>query len=224
MGQGDIINGYDLFESQIAEVLVKYPKLRKEHSGGQAILAGELDVIDRDGKYWATYQVEIHSNNKFPNRFPILFETGGQIPRIGDWHIYEDTGACCVDVEPEEILTCIEGITLESYITKQALPYLFNQTYRKIEGYYVNGEYGHGVFGKIEYYSLIFKIDNLLQLAKCLFFIAEQPKPDRTSLCFCGSGVKYRYCHREAYQKLHPLGRNFLINEASHIYNLATRH
>lgn len=223
MGESNSLTGYKLFVAQIPIVLNAYPKLKKRELNGQFILAGEIDIVDADGKHWETYEVEIHCSKLFPNRFPTLYETGGKIPKIADWHVYEDTLSCCVKILPEEILRCIKGITLEQYVSEEVLPYLFNQTHRKIEGYYVNGEYGHGDRGIYEYYAQILKTCNLGKIAQLLHGIAISPKPNRTSLCFCGSGIKYRYCHRSSYDKLSLLGKEILIEHAIEFQNIANK-
>jgi hypothetical protein len=221
MGENDLLGGYALFVKQIPAVLEKFPKLSKTEHQGEVAVAGEIDIVDKDGKYWETYQIEIRSTDLFPKRFPNLFETGGKIPKIADWHIYEDTFSCCVKILPEEILRCHQGITLVEYVTDEVLPYLFNQTHRRVEGFYVNGEYGHGGLGFYEYYSSELRTDNLEQIAKLLYNIATISKPGRTSKCFCGSGKKYRYCHRENYEKLSKLGKELLIDHATKFYNLS---
>jgi hypothetical protein len=220
MGENNTLAAYNLFLSQIPYVLDKYPKLSKIERDNKFILAGEIDIIDDAGKYWETYVIEIFCSETFPYRFPHLYEIGGKIPKIADWHIYEDTFSCCVKILPEEILRCLKGITVEQYVTSEVLPYLFNQTHRRVEGYYVNGEYGHGGLGLYEYYSNEFKTGDLEQIAKLLHSVATRPNPDRTSMCFCGSGVKYRYCHRAIYEKFSPLGKELLIEHATLFYNI----
>lgn len=152
--------GYDVFIQQLPDVEKEYPSLKRELIDQKYFLRGELDVVDKNEKHWDTYSVEIHYQEGFPYRFPTLFETGGKIPKIGDWHIYEDTLSCCVKVEPAEIIRCLTGITVLEYIKEEALPYLFNQTHRRIEGYYVNGEYSHGTGGFFEFYSEELKTGN----------------------------------------------------------------
>lgn len=132
-------NAYSIFVSQLEDTIKVFPSLQRRHVGEYEILKGIIPVIDTDGKHWEEYEIEIHCSIKFPFEFPILFETSNKIPKIGDWHIYEDTLSCCVKVKPEEIILCKDGITIIEYIQEQVRPYLFNQTYRRIEGHYVNG-------------------------------------------------------------------------------------
>ena len=85
--------------------------------------------------------------------------------------------------------------------------YIFNQTHRRIEGYYVNGEYSHGAAGFLEFYSEELKTGNDMAKTVILIkYIANNTRPERTSKCFCGSEKKFRHCHREAFDKLKKIG------------------
>src|SRR5204863_3040780 len=170
--------------------------------------------------HWEDFEIEIHCTDNFPNEFPRLFEISGKIPRIADWHVYEDTGSCCTKIPPEEMLRCQKGITVAEYMKEEVLPYFFNQTHRRVEGYYINGEYSHGMKGLFEYYSMELKTGNDYKLTlELIKFIALQDKPHRTSFCFCGQRKKFRHCHKGAFEKLKRLGLDML----NHHYNLIAK-
>lgn len=203
-------NGYSRFVAQLDEAIASFPGLIRMTIGNQEVLKGVLSVIDIEGKLWEEYDVEIHASEMFPYEFPILFEVSGKIPRIADWHIYEDTGSCCVKVRPEELIKCRNGLLLTEYIAGEVMPFLFNQTHRRVEGYYVNGEYAHGIAGIYQFYSTILKTgENVLETIRLMKFISENERPIRTSYCFCGKNSKFRNCHKEAfdYLKLSEAGR-----------------
>ncbi|NLU92645.1 SEC-C domain-containing protein [Chitinophaga sp. Ak27] len=207
--------GYLHFLEQVDDAIVCFPTLHKKEVEDRIILVGSLPIIDREGKQWDEYEVAIHATDSFPYRFPDLYETGGKIPRIGDWHINEDTFTCCITVPPEEVLRCLKGIDLCTYIGEQVMPYLFNQTHRRVEGYYVNGEYSHGVKGLLEYYSQLLKTGNDANATQSLMmYIAANDMPLRNAQCFCGSSLKYRHCHREAYKQLKLLDIEMLQQHA----------
>src|ERR1035437_1003929 len=177
--------GYDIFVSQIEEAIVAFPSLHQVIVDGKYILKGALAVIDKNGRHWEDYEIEIHSTENFPNEFPLLFESSGKIPKITDWHVYEDTLSCCVKIKPEELLRCKKGITVTDYIREEVVPYLFNQTHRRVEGYYVNGEYGHGTLGIYEYYSNLLNTGkNIERTIQLMLFIAKHERPGRTTFCF----------------------------------------
>lgn len=202
---------YNIFLDQATEVTREFPSLTLDQVDDKPFLKGELAVVDYNGRHWDKYTVEIHPSDEFPQRFPLLYETGGKIPKIGDWHVYEDVLYCCIKIEPAEIIRCKKGITLAEFIREEVMPYLFNQTHRRVEGYYVNGEYGHGVHGIFEFYRDLLRTgDDVHRTVLLMRYIALVDTPQRTSACFCGSGLKYRHCHRDAFKKCKEIGENIV--------------
>jgi hypothetical protein len=203
---------YQIFVDQLLEAEIAFPKLKRKLVTDKFVLAGEVNIIDHNGKLWESYQIEIRYAEGFPHRFPSLYETGDKIPKIADWHIYEDTFACCVKVKPAEIIRCANGITITQYLKEEALPYLFNQTHRRVEGYYVNGEYSHGIAGIYQFYSEeLGTARDIDQTLRIMHFIASNPRPVRTSMCFCNSGIKFRNCHRQAFDKIKVIGEEIIL-------------
>jgi hypothetical protein len=216
---GTITESYRTFCDQIPEVLNRFKNLHQVTTeNGKIFLRGNLDVVDKDSQYWESYEVEIHHTEGFPFKFPDVYEIGGKIPRIADWHIYEDTLTCCLTVPPLEIIKCLHGITLDSFIESEVLPYFFNQTHRRVEGYYVNGEYSHGYLGILEFFDTELKTRGAVRdIVSLLFKIADSRKPGRADDCFCGRKIKYRKCHRSAYETLSKIGTEKLRIFANYI-------
>jgi len=204
LGQMGSPNGYDNFKNQIAEAIDYFPGLTSFAKDGVPGLTGELRLIDVDGNHVDIYTIEILATETFPSSFPFLFEVGGKIPKNYDWHVYETDGHCCLKTAPEEILACKKGITLNSFIEEEVKPYLFNQTFRRLNGYFYQ-ERSHGFLGSVEYFQEVFKTENLNLIKNGLLFISRRKTPSRTAMCFCGSGKKYRKCHRGAFKKLSVL-------------------
>jgi len=201
---GDVIT-ISSFDAQVDDVLKRYSKLVKHIIDGKIMLKGEIDLVDTFGVYRDTYCVEIHSTPGYPYRFPYVFETGGRIPRNIEWHIFESDGHCCIKVEPEEILICKKGISLLDFLDNQVVPYFFNQTFRRLNGYFIN-ERSHGLLGIVEFYKQKLNEENIFRLLGLLKFILKGIEPDRVSLCFCGSGLKYRKCHRDRFRLIREIG------------------
>jgi len=212
---------HNLFELQAAEIPLRFPKLSQaKDAAGRVIVRGEIDIVDRDCKYWESYNVEIHPVDEFPYRYPHVYEIGGKIPKIGDWHIYDDTQRCCIDVEPEEIIKCSGGLSLPDFIQNEMLPYFFNQTFRRNEGYYPNGEYAHNVHGLFQYYDQLLQTQgDPRKTLQQLMYIQKIERPGRTFACFCGSGEKFRRCHRHAFDIIHRLGKKIVTYHATLIAN-----
>ncbi len=190
---------------EIQEVLNLFPKLKGYKENGKDVLEGIIEIIDSEGIIWDNFQVKIHITDEYPYRFPILFETGDRIPKIADWHIYTNH-ACCLTVEPNERLVCSKGIRLITYIQEWVIPYLANQAYRIKFGHYAGKEYSHGPYGNIEYFKELFQEDQVNKIVEFLHYAIEKPKLPRTSECFCGSGKKYRKCHKTSMEVLYTIG------------------
>lgn len=191
------------FESDIKIVPGSFNKLSLVETDGEQFLTGALDIIDNAGRLWDTYQVEIRGSESYPTAFPKLFEVGNAFPKIVDWHVYESYDkSCCIDIPPNERILCKDGLHVLKYIQQFAIPYLANQTFRRNEGYYLYGEYPHGIFGKIEYYQGKLKAKTPPELIDMLYLIIQGYHPDRTAYCpFCKK-IKFRNCHRAVFREL----------------------
>lgn len=198
------MNGYTIFEEQITAVIEKHKGLSYKNDDGIPCIFGSLVLTNEYGGIEDTYQFEIKAVENYPNNFPLVFETGGRIPRNVDWHIFEDTGNCCIASPPEEIIICNNGITLLSFIDNQVKNYFYSQIFRNQNGYFLK-ERSHGNKGWIEFFEETFMTDNIFNIEFGLNQIIEGKKIDRVSFCFCGSGKKYRKCHKKSYDVLSKL-------------------
>ena len=200
------MNGYTLFKEQARAVLEKYKELSFKNDDGIPCIFGSLVLTDDEGGIEDFYQIEIKAVPDYPNSSPLVFETGGRIPRNVDWHIFEGTGNCCIASPPEEIIICNSGLTLLSFIDNQVKNYFYSQIFRKQNGYFLK-ERSHGSKGWIEFFEETFMTDNIFNIEFGLNQIIEGKKIDRVSMCFCGSGKKYRKCHKKSYDILSKLSR-----------------
>ena len=87
----------ELIRSQYAAAVTKFPKLSEPLQVGERwIITGGIDVIDNEGGYWDTYDVEIMIPQKYPSELPEVKEVGGKIERSADWH---NTEYCCLQLK-----------------------------------------------------------------------------------------------------------------------------
>ncbi|SMO83719.1 ubiquitin-conjugating enzyme E2 [Fodinibius sediminis] len=211
--------GYSTFVDQSGSATDEYHNLKIVSENGEKFLRGNLDIVDEDGKEWEPFQVEIKYKEGFPYRFPKVLETSDRIPKIADWHIYKD-GSCCIDVLPSEIIKCRDGITVVGFIENELTPYLFNQTYRIEEGFYVNSGYAHGLMGIYEFFSSRLRTGkDVRKTLSLMHYIATKPRLNRSNKCFCGSNELFRKCHMKAYDELNKLDESFLLDQIELIYN-----
>lgn len=210
----------DRFSVGLDETFKVFPQLRLMEDKTVPYIAGEINITDTQGCVLDSYQIEIYPSDNYPYMFPDVFETGGKIPRDVDWHIYPASGRCCVKIPPEETLICKGGITMIEFISGQLIPYLFNQTFRRENGYYIN-ERSHGAKGFIEYYGEVLKISRVTQIVAWLKFIIRGEEPNRVAMCPCGSNIKYRNCHRQQFRMLSLINKEDLAHHTMLIIDYA---
>lgn len=198
------MNGYSVFEQEAKEVVKKCKELSFKIEDGVPCIFGSIFLPDEYGTIEDTFEITIKAVSSYPYNFPLLFETGGRIPRNIDWHIFELTGNCCIASPPEEIIICNNGITLTSFIDNQVKNYFYSQIFRNQNGYFLK-ERSHGNKGWIEFFEETFMTDNIFNIEFGLNQIIEGKKIDRVSMCFCGSAKKYRKCHKRSYDVLSKL-------------------
>lgn len=212
---GQMNNGFSFFMEE-AEVIQKdYPELEFsiDNDTSVPILSGTIKLEDSIGITLDTYKVRISPTPEYTNRFPFVFETEERIPINIDWHVYPDDGHFCFCSIPEEILICKNWISLSWFIENQIKPYLFNQKYREMHGFFLK-ERQHGNKGNIQFFIEELKTNDYPKLLQLLYFIKGRKEPNRVQNCFCGSGEKYRYCHRSAFRKMNQftdIELNFFI-------------
>lgn len=192
------MTGYELFRYECKDVKVLHTGLHLEETlEGLPALSGILS-IKNGTEIIDTYSVKIIPQPDYPNRFPSVFETMGKIPNNIDWHVFSD-GHFCLCTIPEELLKCKKGFSLFDFIETEVKPYLFNQTFRREYGFF-NHERKHGFEGELDSYMEILGMNNIMDIALFFNFLIKRNEQSRTEKCFCGSGKKYRHCHRFQYR------------------------
>jgi len=163
-------------------------------------VTGELLLTDEKETIIDSYKIKISPRKSYPQNFPYVYEIGDRIKPNLDWHIYED-GHCCLTTPPEEVIICRKGYDLKWFINEMVIPFFFNQKHREVYGYFLN-EREHGLEGLINYFKQLIHTDDYLQMLKVINFVMLRVKPERTDICFCGSGLKYRHCHKDTFEDL----------------------
>lgn len=190
----------------------EYPTLKPAFENNHWQLGGTLDVIDEFGKKWDQYEVKIIYPHEFPKKVPVMFETGGRIPREPDYHVNSD-GSCCLSVPALEMILLSKGINTINFIRELAIPYLANQTYKRKKGHFAGEEFAHGAGGIYQFYSEVFQTQNSVLIISLLGKIIINQLPGRNNPCPCNSGAKYKKCHLKAVQFLSPVRSEILIND-----------
>lgn len=202
----------EYYRKEFNSIKEQFPNLYPKLENGLWELIGVIDVHDENGKYWDSYEVKIRFPPNYPKGTPTMFEIGGKIPPEADYHVNND-GSCCISVPAMEMIILKKGIRILDFIEKLAIPYLANQTFKRLTGKYANGEYGHGFFGTFEFYKSAFKTESMIEIMEGLMCIIKNTLPTRNNPCFCGKNKKYKHCHLETVRYLRPVSNNILIQD-----------
>lgn len=204
---------YQTFIADAAKAQQVHPRLHLKQDGIPE-LSGTIVLKDSSGFEIDNYQVKIQASLGYPYYFPLVFETGGKIPINIDWHVYENDGHLCICTTTDEYIKTIKGMPLDLFITNELTPYLFNQTYRREKGFFLN-EMDHGEKGQLQSLKNILNTNDINNIKWFLLMAKNSFKQNRTSDCFCLSGKKYRHCHRdilETFKQLDTNKINVLLN------------
>lgn len=186
----------EIIRQEYHDTLIRYNKLLPPEKLGEVfVVKGSIDVIDDEGGYWDTYQVNITIPSNYPLELPILNEISGKIERHEDWH--NRNGICCLATNAKMFYVLGENISLINRLDKFAHPFLANHVYRVKTGSYANKEYDHGTEGIIQGYCEIFEVTETYEVINKLKQVCGLQKLGRNDPCFCNSGKKYKKCFLE---------------------------
>jgi hypothetical protein len=201
--------GYHAFCEDLETVPQYFPNLQILEKGGFKILKGILDIPDDKGRIVGHFLVEVHFAKHYPFEFPLLYEVGGEIEAIADWHKNSDE-SCCITVKPDEIIKCQKGIKVVTFIKEHAIPYFANQIHRKITGEYKNGYFGHGMQGYRQFYAELFQSSDVgqwkLAYLNCFYEVSMPMKKK----CFCNSGKVFGCCHAPIFDQMKIIGQEHI--------------
>ena len=192
---------------------LKYPKLKLVWEEETFLCIGEVDVFDKENVYWDSFLIKITIPIKpYPYFFPNLFITDDRIPKDDDRHINPDS-FCCVEVEQKQTLRAKKGITILQFLDEYVIPYFADQLYYEKQDDWANGDYQHGIDGKIQYYSELTGTDDLKEILYILKNLERINTIELYKPCFCKSGKKLKYCHKNELKILLNLPNDYLEKE-----------
>jgi len=189
----------ELIRSQYSAAVLKYPKLAEpQHIATGWLVAGSIDVIDDEGGYWDTYDVQIIIPDTYPIELPEVMEVGGKIKQSPDWH---NTIYCCLTTKAIMFAEMRGEVTLEKWLTNYVHKYLGNHVLKLKTGDYASGEFEHGTDGIIHGYKVLFNTDSTIEVQQILKALCGKSTLSKNRICFCGSGKKIKRCFDIAVEK-----------------------
>jgi hypothetical protein len=200
--------------SDVNEALKSHSGLRIDSFGNDRRILGRIEVWNHSTNVFIDdYEVAILCPIQYPKAFPLVWETGGKIPRIADRHVHPDTGNLCLAVPPEEALICMNGITTVKFFDGVLLPRLADE-YRVRNGHKYSKEYSHGVGGRWEFYMRTLKVGGPREVLSALSALLRKQLPRPLDTCPCKSGRTFRDCHKSAFDYVGKLGN---LNEGYYV-------
>lgn len=167
-----------------------FPRLKTYIQSPQIIIKGVYDGLESMNE---EFEIEVVIPENYPKTFPLLFETGGRIPRYSWRHIYSNDENCCLCVEAEQYKYFPKGSDIKLFFDNLVKPYFLNQLYYEINGEFKK-ERRHGFWGIYDFYSHEFNEQSLIKLYNLIGAIASGNIKGH-HLCDCGSDKKRRDCH-----------------------------
>jgi hypothetical protein len=172
----------------------------------------EVGGITLRGKFRIRIQ---ERENKYLSQLPAVYVEG--VDPLPSRHFNQtDKSAClCSPLEEEEFLS--QGFSLQLFLQKLVIPFLYGQIFYSNKGYWPWTEYSHGVVGLLESYL---KVNDPSKAQDCLNKLSRQDKPgwERVKLalrqkseikghtpCFCPKTDHIRRCHPAAWKGVSKL-------------------
>lgn len=100
---------------------------------GQFLACGPDGPVDTPDGVFDSYKIQAGVTAGFPAEEPVVFETGGRIPRIADRHVFPEGGNCCLGVWEEWLLTAPDH-RFETFLTGPMHDYFVSQTHFEVNG------------------------------------------------------------------------------------------
>lgn len=161
------------------------------------------------------FNIIIHIPKDYPLKLPEIEEVDGKIPE--DFHM--NGKFFCLAVPIEMYLYASEK-PIDEFINRFLNSYLCTYIWYQKYGFFIYGEKGHGDIGKIEFLRQYFEVEDVKAIISLLrSVLVEMPK--HYEICSCGSGKKFKKCHRD---KIECLKIKVPRNELSRTYEEVIRY
>lgn len=141
-----------------------------------------------------SYKLEIVVSDKFPQALPRVKETGGKIPRDGNFHVNPD-GTLCLG-SPLRLLRKVHSVpSLSGFADKCLVPYLYAVSYKLMHGGdFVFGELAHGDQGIMADYSVMLGLKGRHQVTQAIQLLGVKKRIANKRPCPCGCGIRLAAC------------------------------
>ena len=201
--------------NQVTQAVAAYqPKLGVSICNGVIVLEGPFVLFSSKGPCDA-YDVEIYVFGDFPQKEPVVFETGGRIPKTLDRHVFPGIGNCCLGLW-EEWLQTVSDPSFSEFLTGCLNDYFVSQSWFEVKGEWPYGERSHGTEGIIESYADVLGVTKDFKIVVDYLTLLTKPVVKGHVSCPCSSGKRLRHCHRNDImvlrEQINPTMANRMLN------------
>lgn len=154
------------------------------------------------------FQIAIEVPQGFPRDIPVVFETGGRIPRVPEFHVNSD-GSLCLG-SPLRLLAIVTGCpSVLGFVDRALVPFLFAVSKSLTSGRsFPFGELPHGAPGILADYQAMLGLTTGSQVKQALWALSLKKRIANKHPCPCGCGLRLGTCRLR-------LKLNLLRNAAS---------
>ncbi len=140
------------------------------------------------------YRLEIFVPDKFPQALPKVKETGGKIPRDGNFHVNSD-GTLCLG-SPLRLLKKVHSApNLTGFADQCLVPYIYNVSYKLMHGgEFVFGELAHDDQGIVDDYSIMLGLQQSHQIKQAIQLLGVKKRIANKRPCPCECGKRLGAC------------------------------
>ena len=183
----------------LREFLRSYPKMSiRPSSGGDLRLKGSFEFNAhhaKEGSIQDSFALEIIVPSGFPKELPRVTETGGRIPRTGEYHVNPTDNTLCLGSPLSLLFKLSQKPTLEGFAENCLVSYLFAIS-RKLNtgGPLPFGELAHGRKGIQDDYAALFELRQPENVGRVLALLGMKKRRANKHPCPCGCRHRLGVC------------------------------
>lgn len=166
------------------------------------VLGGPLRINaedERGVRVTDVFDIEIRVDTQYPDVLPAVYETRGKVPAA--FHRNSD-GSLCLGAPIRLYQELHRTASLEAYVDKCLVPYLFQVALVQAGQDPPLGELSHGAKGVLEFYRDELRMPSLLAALDCVRLLELPWAASNAEACPCGSGRSLGACHSFFLDKL----------------------
>lgn len=183
----------------LREFLRNYPKMAIRPSAGEHLrLKGSFEFVAhhaKEGEIQDSFALEIIVPSAFPKALPSATETGGKIPRTGDYHVNQTDNTLCLGSPLSLLLKLSKNPRLDGFAENCLVPYLFAISRKlKTGGSFPFGELAHGTKGILTDYACLFGLKQPENVRYVLELLGTKKRRANKLPCPCGCQNRLGRC------------------------------